>query len=130
MRSLFRHVKLFSDRLDPMVIFERTQKLSENSVKVFITYFIKHSPSKSPGVARFDSFIKIGRSEDMHPTTPCMNLVTQAALVFRDVAIIRELCNQVSSQVLLWSKDVELETRRMLRSLEMRLYKRYRARAA
>ena len=66
----------------------------------------------------------------MHPTTPCMNLVTQAALVFRDVAIIRELCNQVSSQVLLWSKDVELETRRMLRSLEMRLYKRYRARAA
>jgi hypothetical protein len=32
--------------------------------------------------------------------------------------------------VLLWSKDVELETRRMLRSLEMRLYKRYRARSA
>ena len=81
-------------------------------------------------MARFDSFIKLGRSEDLHPTTPCMNLVTQAALVFRDVAIIRELCNQLCSQVLLWSKDVELETRRLLRSLEMRLYKRYRARAA
>jgi chromosome segregation and condensation protein ScpB len=34
MRSLFHHVKLFSDRLEPMVSVERTQNLSENSAKV------------------------------------------------------------------------------------------------
>jgi hypothetical protein len=81
---------------------------------------------KSPYISRFETILSSSTHDDLSPPTPCMNLVTQAALVLRDAISLRSLIDNVNTQILQWVHDVEENTRQLVASLETRLVKHFK----